>query len=95
MLKAAYLANVTTDFDIRKRELEEINSDEELKRIIQIRQRAEREKLMEKAMAKEEGIFIGEARGKIKIAKELLKKGMKLEEIIEVTGLSKEKIKKA
>ena len=41
---------------------------------------------------KAEGVAKGEEIGKEEIAKKLKKKGMKIEEIIEVTGLSKEKI---
>ena len=43
-------------------------------------------------MATEQGEETGKKAGKEEIAKKLKKKGMKIEEIIEVTGLSKEKI---
>lgn len=44
------------------------------------------------ARGKEEGIEIGEARGKVEIACKMLIKGKDIEEIIELTGLSAKEI---
>lgn len=43
---------------------------------------------------KEEGKKEGEKEGRLAVAKELLKRGMNIDEIAEITKLSKEEIKK-
>ena len=40
----------------------------------------------------EEGIEIGMERGKLLVARKMLDKGMTMQEVVEITGLSKEEI---
>ena len=47
-----------------------------------------------KKRAKEEGEKAGEKRGKKEIAQKLIEKGMEIKEIIEITGLTENEIKK-
>ena len=90
-------------------ELEQVSGDEKLRRIAELREKAIRDEQAAMAYAKEhgynEGYEEGERKGKIagkiagriagriEIAKKLLKKGMKIEEIEEITGMSIEEIK--
>jgi predicted transposase/invertase (TIGR01784 family) len=46
------------------------------------------------AIGKEEGIAIGEEKGRKEIVIKLLKKGMALEDIAEITGISLEEVQK-
>ena len=55
---------------------------------------AEQMVLEENEMLRNEGKSIGISEGIIRVAKEMLKNGMKTEEVIKYTHLSKEKIEK-
>ena len=76
------------------KKLEEIQSDEEMMRIIDLRKKAIWDHNQAMFVAKEEGIEEGEKREKIKIAKKMLEERIDIEIIQKVTGLSKEEIKK-
>ena len=84
------------------KELEIVSRSERLRRIAELREKAIRDEQSAMALATERGVEqgmrLGEKNGehnsKIKIAKNLLKKEMKLEDIAEVTGLSIEEIEK-
>ena len=78
--------------------LEDISSDEEKERIAELRQKYIMDRTSEIRTAKEigvkegleEGIKEGINKEKREIAKRMLQKGMPLESIAEITGLSKE-----
>ena len=86
-------------------ELEQVSGDEKLRRIAELREKAIRDEQAAMAYAKEHGYnegyeegerkgkIAGKIAGRIEIAKKLLKKGMKIEEIEEITGMSIEEIK--
>ena len=66
--------------------LEEISNDERMQRIIELR---------EKAIMDEQAIYDkGVDDGKLQIAKNMLKKGMNVSDIVEITGLTKEEVEK-
>ena len=87
-------------------ELEQVSGNERLRRIAELKEKYIRDEQASIEYAqdegykhgKEDGIAEGEARGKAKgkteIAKKMLKKCMKIEDIIELTGLSQEEIEK-
>jgi len=67
---------------------DDITSDEELRRVAELRQKAIWDENNMIATAEERG----EKKGKKEIAKKLLKKGMLMEQVEEITGLNKEEI---
>ena len=87
-------------------ELEQVSGNERLRRIAELKEKYIRDEQASIEYAqdegykhgKEDGIAEGEARGKAKgkteIAKKMLKKCMKIEDVIELTGLSQEEIEK-
>ena len=87
-------------------ELEQVSGNEKLRRIAELKEKYIRDEQASIEYAqdegykhgKEDGIAEGEARGKAKgkteIAKKMLKKCMKIEDVIELTGLSQEEIEK-
>ena len=79
------------------KELEIVSRSERLRRIAELREKAIRDEQSAMALATERGVEqgmkLGEHNRNIEIAKNLLKKEMKLEDIAEVTGLSIEEIK--
>ena len=79
-------------------EYEYLTGDEATKRIAELRQKAIRDEGNAMYHAKEEGIAEGMQKGKMEskkeIAKKLLKKGMTIEEIESITGLTKQEIEK-
>ena len=78
--------------------LEEIQSDEEMMRIIDLRKKAIWDENQAKYTAREEGLEEGRKEGrkesKLEVAKKMLEEKMDIEIIEKVTGLSKEEIKK-
>ena len=74
--------------------LEDISSDEAKERIAELRQKYIMDRTSEIRTAKEIGVKEGLEKGinkeKREIAKKMLQKGMPLENIAEITGLSKE-----
>ena len=89
-----------------EKELENLNGDEETRKLAELRERTIRDELAAIAQFKREGREEGLAEGrkegkqegsteeKIKIAKKLLLKKLDIDTIIEVTGLTKEEIEK-
>ena len=75
------------------KKLEEIQSDEEMMRIIDLRKKAIWDHNQAMFVAREEGLEEGENREKIKIAKKMLEERIDIEVIQKVTGLSKEELK--
>lgn len=83
-------------------EIKELTGDEEVRRIAELREKWEMDRISEINYAKEEGEKIGlkkgrekgKKEGKEEIAKNMLEKGMREELIQEITGLSKEDIEK-
>ena len=77
-----------------KEAYEILTGDEEIKRLAEIRQMSRLEEQSALAIEREEGIKQGQKQEKIKTAKKLLKIGMPIEQIIEITELEKEEIQK-
>ena len=77
-----------------KENYEVLTGDAELKRLAEIRLMSALEEQSALDTAREEGIVEGAKQNKKEIAKKLLEKGMEVEEIAEITGLSKEAIEK-
>ncbi len=89
-------------------ELEYLSGDEEARRIAELREKAIRDEITNLEGARAEGELIGEARGKaegeiigeergeknksLKIAKKMKEKGISIDEIIEITELTKNEI---
>lgn len=78
--------------------LEEISSDEELMRLVELRRKAildeNQAKYAARVVGREEGREEGRKEGKIEVAKKLLKMDIELEKIIEITELTKEELEK-
>ena len=70
--------------------LDRISEDEKMQRIIELREKAIRDEHAIYAKGVDDGI----EKGIKKIAKSMLKKGMNVSDIIEITGLTKEEIEK-
>ena len=70
--------------------LDRISEDEKMQRIIELREKAIRDEHAIYAKGVDDGI----EKGIMKIAKSMLKKGMNVLDIIEITGLTKEEIEK-
>ena len=70
--------------------LDRISEDEKMQRIIELREKAIRDEHAIYAKGVDDGI----EKGIMKIAKSMLKKGMNVSDIIEITGLTKEEIEK-
>ena len=72
--------------------LKEIYSDEQLEHLIELRQRYILERNSDLDESREAGRAEGRAEGIAEVAKRMLEKGLKLEDIVDVTGLSKSEI---
>ena len=70
--------------------LDRISEDEKMQRIIELREKAIRDEHAIYAKGVDDGI----EKGIMKIAKSMLKKGMNVSDIIEITGLTKEEMEK-
>lgn len=81
-----------------RKELEKISADKELQDIIRRQELYEHDEIMKRNIvrkkAREDGIAKGKKEKSIEIAKKLLEKGMSLEEVESVTGISKKEIEK-
>ena len=81
-----------------KEELEKINSNEHERRIAELREKAILDELALRKSGfnegKREGIEEGKKENSKIIAKKLLEKGLSIEEIIDITELTKEEINK-
>ena len=77
-----------------KEELAYLSSDPDFKRLVDARAGFLRDQNTFEVVGMEKGKVIGKKEEKIKIAKKLLVKGMSIDEIVEITGLTKEKIEK-
>ena len=78
--------------------LEEISSDEELMRLVELRRKAildeNQAKYAARVVGREEGRKEGRKEAKVEVAKKLLKMNIELEKIIEITELTKEELEK-
>lgn len=74
--------------------LEEISSDEELMRLVELRRKAILDENQAKYAARVVGREEGRKEEKIEVAKKLLKMNIELEKIIEITELTKEEVEK-
>ena len=81
-----------------KKELEKLAMNPEDRELYELRLKAIRDEMNIRYSGYIDGIADGETKGKaernIEIAKKMLKKCMKIEDIIELTGLSQEEIEK-
>ena len=77
-----------------EKELEYLSGDEETRRLAELREKAIRDELAAIAQARDEGRNEGISYEKIKFAKKMLEKKMDIALIMEMTGLTKEEIKK-
>ena len=81
-----------------QKNLEEISKDEHERYLAELREKYVRDQvaIQEYGYYKgiEEGIEQGQLAEKLQIAKKLLEKGTKIEDIIEITGLTKEELEK-
>ena len=82
------------DIKEAKNELERISQDEILRRQLLKAKIARMDAIQREKDARDDGIAEGERKEKIEIAKNLLKKNIPIEIIIDVTGLTKEEIEK-
>ena len=73
-----------------KKEVEYLTGDEEVKRLAELREKWEMDRNSEIGQARKEGIL----ERNIEIAKNMLKRKFKIEDIISITGLPKEEIEK-
>lgn len=74
--------------------LEEISSDEELMRLVELRRKAILDENQAKYAARVVGREEGRQEAKIEMAKKLLKMNIELEKVIEITELTKEELEK-
>ncbi len=81
-------------FKQARKELEYLSGDKDFQEIVEKRALALMDQEVQTRLAKEEGISIGEKQKKIEIAKKMKAKNMPMEEIMELTELSKEEIEK-
>ena len=75
-----------------KREMEYLTGDEEVKRINELREKWEHDRVSELNYTKEQAIKEGEKQAKLDTAKNMLKDNIKVETISKYTGLSKEEV---
>ena len=75
-----------------KEKLDEINQNEEERRLAEIRERTIRDEMAIMDSGYIDGMKDGEKKGILKIAKILLSKKMELKDIMEITQLSKKEI---
>ena len=77
-------------FQQARKELEYLSGDEAFQRIVEARARFLEDQEVQTRAARDEGL----SEGKKEIAKKMKAKNMQIEEIMELTGLSKEEIEK-
>lgn len=75
-------------------EMNYLTGDEEVRRLAELREKWEMDRISEISYAKEEGKAEGRRSEKEKIAKEMLKQGLTIEIIVSITKLTKEEIEK-
>ena len=75
-------------------ELEQVSGNAKLRRIAELKEKYIRDEQASIEYAQDEGYKQGKAERNIEIAKKMLKKRIKIEDIIELTGLSQEEIEK-
>lgn len=75
-----------------KKEVEYLTGDEEVKRINELREKWEHDRVSELNYTKEQAIKEGEKQAKLDTAKNMLKDNIKVETISKYTGLSKEEV---
>lgn len=74
--------------------LEFLSQDAESRRLYEMRQKALHDEASSMEGAREEGEKLGELKGKLEVANKMLAKGMDMESVSELTGLSIEELKK-
>ena len=72
--------------------MEYLTGDEEVKRINELREKWEHDRVSELNYTKEQAIKEGEKQAKLDTAKNMLKDNIKVETISKYTGLSKEEV---
>ena len=79
-------------FQQARKELEYLSGDEAFQRIVEARVRFLEDQEVQTRAARAEGLSEGKKEMTLKIAKKMKAKNMPIEEIMELTGLSKEEI---
>ena len=79
-------------FQQARKELEYLSGDEAFQRIVEARARFLEDQEVQTRAARAEGLSEGKKEMTLKIAKKMKAKNMPIEEIMELTGLSKEEI---
>ena len=77
-----------------KKEVEYLTGDEEVKRLAELREKWEMDRNSEIGQAQKEGKAEGILERNIEIAKNMLSKKFEEEDIVAITGLSKEEVEK-
>ena len=72
--------------------LKELSADEQMRMLAESREKARRDIASRVNWARDEGIQMGEARGREEVARKLLKLNRPIDEIAEVTGLTRNEI---
>ena len=93
-LEVKNMSEENKDINEALEQLRRLSSNKKLREIIEREERIERDRRAELQFAKEEGLEQGREQSRLEIAKRMLKKGKNIEEIIELTELSEEEIKK-
>lgn len=84
--------NENKDIKKAKEELEKMRQDEYEERIAELREKKIMDEKAIRAYGFDEGIEQGEKKALIKVAKKMLKSGIKIEDVIKITELTKEEI---
>lgn len=91
------LKEVTNMDQILKRADEKLmflSADEEIRRMAELREKGIADQIAREEHAAEQGKLEGKIEGKIEIAKNLLKMGMTIEQIVVATGLTESELRK-
>lgn len=77
-----------------RKEMNYLTGDEEVRRLVELREKWNYDRKMDMRYAKKEGEKEGQKAEKIEIAKKMLEKNKTIEEIMEITDLTREEIEK-
>ena len=77
-----------------RKEMNYLTGDEEVRRLVELREKWNYDRKMDIRYAKKEGEKEGQKAEKIEIAKKMLEKNKTIEEIMEITDLTREEIEK-
>ena len=81
-------------FERARKEMNYLTGDAAVQRLAELREKWEMDRNSEIGQAQKEGEAKGKAEEKLEIAKNMLKRKFKIEDIVSITGLPKEEIEK-